>query len=385
MEPFGVPELFSTWAGLAALSGAIERKLWHKTNRGRLYPGIYVLLVGPAASGKTLPIHEARKILEKVPNRNIAPSNISRAAFVDELNEATRSVVRPGETPSAIHFNALSIMLDEFGVFLSAYEPDFLAALTAMWDGNAFVERKRKLENKIVLPNVSLMLIAACTPGFLNNLIPEDAWEQGFMSRTTIVYSGASDPQDLWKEWPGHDQKVEALVKDLKIIGDMYGEMVFMDEAKEAIRAWHLAGGPPAPLHPSLKGYTNRRTVHLIKLCMLVSAADSGEYLVTAEHYQRALTILQQTEKVMGDVFLDMKMGGDKQVMDQTWYYIYNEFRRTGHPVRAQDAVRFVSERTPSHNVQKILDVMVAANILERKADAKLGVTYVPRGRKGDQ
>lgn len=382
MQPFGVPELFSTWAGLAALSGAIERKLWHRTDRGCLYSGIYTLLVGPAASGKTLPIAEARRMLETVPNRNIAPSNITRAAFVDELNDAKRSVIRVNEIPSAVHFNALSIMLDEFGVFISAYEPDFLSALTAMWDGHAFIERKRKLADKIVLPNVSLTLIGACTPGFLNNLLPEEAWEQGFMSRTTIVYNGTSEPVDLWKAVPGQPEKFDTLAKELKQIGDMYGSMDYEPHAIQAIREWHMSGGKPSPIHPSLKGYTNRRTAHLIKLCILISAAASPDRLITLDHYQRALYIMNETERVMADVFLDMKKGGDTKVMEQTWYFAYAEHKRHNRPVPARDMIMFVSERTPSHNVQKILDVMVAANVLERHADVKTGVTYTPRARK---
>lgn len=382
MTPFNVPEIFSTWAGLGALSGAIERKLWHRTDRGCLYSGIYVLMVGPAASGKTLPIVEARRLLERVPNRNIAPSNITRAAFVDELNDAKRSVVRVNEVPSAVHFNALSIMLDEFGVFLHAYEPDFLAALTAMWDGNAFVERKRKLTDKIVLPNVSLTLIAGCTPGFLNNLIPEDAWEQGFMSRTTIVYSGTSEPQDIWKGVPGQTDKFEALAADLRSIGDMYGQMEYEPRAIEAIRQWHLAGGPPAPIHPSLKGYTNRRTAHLIKLCILISASESASCVITLDHYQQALAIMGMTERMMGDVFLGMKKGGDTKVMEQAWFFAYTEYNRYNRPVPARDLITFVSERTPSHNIPKILDTMVSTGSLERKPDTGAGVLYIPRPPK---
>ena len=379
MEPFKVPPLFSLWAGLAALSGAIERKLWHTNNRGHLHSGIYVLLAGPASSGKTLPIAEARRLVESMPNRFIAPSNITRAAFVDELHDSQRTIDTPG---GAIHFNSLAVMLDEFGVFLSKYEGDFLSALTAMWDGNAFVERKRKLEHKIVLKNVSLTLIAGCTPGFLNTLIPVEAWEQGFMSRMTVVYSGAAEPQDLWELIPGQQNKFDALARDLQVIGSMYGEMDFEPHALAALLAWHMAGGPPAPIHPSLKGYTSRRTAHLIKLCMLISAASSSRMVITLDDYQRALHILNQTERTMGDVFLDMKKGGDTVIMEQAWFFAYTEHQRHQRPIPSRDLVMFVSERTPSHNVQKILDVMVAANMLERHNDPKAGVSYTPRGRK---
>ena len=157
------------------------------------------------------------------------------------------------------------------------------------------------------------------------------------------------------------------------------GRVDYEPHALEALRYWHMAGGPPAPIHPSLKGYTNRRTAHLIKLCVLISAASAAR-VMTLEHYQRALFIMNQTERVMGDVFLDMKKGGDAKVMDQAWFFTYTEFNRTDLPSRS-GLVTFVSERTPSHNIEKLIDTMVAINFIERHGDVLTGVTYTPKTR----
>ena len=382
MEPFGVPELFSVWAGLATLSAVIERRLWHTTTRGPLHPGIYTFLVGPAAAGKTLPINEGRKLIEAVTGRHVAPSNITRAAFVDELNESRQTIQRPGEDPPTIQFNSLAIMLDELGVFISDFDRDFLAALTAMWDGNAFVERKRKLPEKIVIPEVSLMLIGACTPGFLNSLIPIDAWEQGFMSRVTIVYAGMTPPIDLWAPTPDQSAKFTALVDDLRTIGALYGVIDFTDEALDAMRAWHLADGPPAPSHPQLKGYIGRRTAHLIKLCILICASCTNNRVITLDHYQEAHGILTRTEFVMADVFLAMRKGGDGEVMKEAWWFAYQEYRRHGRALPHHMLMRFLSERTPNHNIERMINVMIAAHLLERQSVDGV-VAYVPRGTPG--
>lgn len=384
MAPFGVPEMFSTWAALATLSAVVERRLWHTTTRGPLHPSIYTLLVGPAASGKTIPIDQGRKMLETMEGRYISASNVSRASFVDELNEAVQTVLRPTENPASIQFNALAVMLDEVGVFISEFDKDFLSALTAMWDGNAFVERKRKLKDKINIKNVSITLVGGCTPGFLNNLIPIDAWEQGFMSRVIIAYNGSAKPTDLWAPQistsPGQVAKFNALVSDLRIIGNLYGEVDYQQEAMDAIRAWHLSGGLPEPTHPQLKGYIGRRTAHLIKLCILVCASHSNDRIVTVEHYQTALGILAQTERVMADVFLAMRKGGDGEVMKEAWWFAYQEFKRNQRPIPHHMLMRFLAERTPNHNIERMISVMIAAKLLEKKNDKGV-VAYVPQGQ----
>lgn len=379
MEPFGVPDMFSIWSGLATLSAVIERRLWHTTNRGRLYSGIYTFLVGPAAAGKTLPVNEGRKLIEAIGGRFIAPSNISRAAFVDELNEAQQTIIRHGETPSTVQFNSVAIMLDELGVFISEFDRDFLSALTAMWDGHAFVERKRKLSEKIVIPEVSLTLIGACTAGFLSSLIPIEAWEQGFMSRVIIAYNGASDPVDLWKPAPDQARKFTDLVHDLKIVGNLYGQMDYSDEALLAIRAWHVAGGPPVPAHPQLKGYVGRRTAHLIKLCILICASHTDDRIITMEHYQEAINLLTRTEHAMDDVFLAMRKGGDGEVMKETWWYVYQEHRRHNRPLPHHALMRFLADRTPNHNIERMISVMLASHLLEKKTDKGV-IVYVPKG-----
>src|SRR6185436_17744625 len=335
MEPFGVPELFSVWAGLATLSAVIERRLWHTTTRGPLHPGIYTFLVGPAAAGKTLPINEGRKLIEAVTGRHVAPSNITRAAFVDELNESRQTIQRPGEDPPTIQFNSLS-----------------------------------------------LMLIGACTPGFLSSLIPIDAWEQGFMSRVTIVYAGMTPPIDLWAPTPDQSAKFTALVDDLRTIGALYGVIDFTDEALDAMRAWHLADGPPAPSPPQLKGYIGRRTAHLIKLCILICASCTNNRVITLDHYQEAHGILTRTEFVMADVFLAMRKGGDGEVMKEAWWFAYQEYRRHGRALPHHMLMRFLSERTPNHNIERMINVMIAAHLLERQSVDGV-VAYVPRGTPG--
>jgi hypothetical protein len=378
MKPFDVPPLFATWTGLVVLASAAERKVWHVTNKGELYPNIYTMLIGPAASGKTIAIHEGRQLLEELEDVHLAASNVSSASFIDELNDAKRTLLLP-RAEGVVSFNSLAVLSNEFGVFLPIFDTGFLSILTDMWDGKGFSERKRKLKDKIEIPKSTVSILAGWTPSALNQFLPPGAWEQGFMSRITVVYSGAGDPQDLWSENGKKTASFNSLVTDLNAVHNIYGPMVLAPAALEALRAWHLMKGPPRPDHPKLATYADRRTSLMIKLCMLCSLSSRDTRIIELEDYQFALRILLSTEAAMPDAFKAMQTGGDMNVIKEVWYIVYQEFMRTANkPVPQRLILQLLMERTPSHNVGRLLEVMVRAQWLTGS-----GVEgYTPRGKR---
>jgi hypothetical protein len=378
MKPFDVPPLFATWTGLAVLAAVAERKVWHVTNKGELFPNIYALLIGPPAAGKTVAIHEGRRLLEEIETVHLAASNVSSASLIDELNDAQRRLLLP-KAEGIVSFNSLTVMSNEFGVFLPVFDTAFLSILTDMWDGKGFSQRLRKLKEKIEIPKSTVSILAGWTPSALNQLLPEGAWEQGFMARMTVIYSGASSPQDLWTENGDQIVAFKTLVNDLNIIHNLYGPIILAPDALVALREWHLRRGPPRPDHPKLNTYSDRRTALLIKLCMLCSISSSNERVIELEHYQQALAILLETEAAMPDAFKAMQTGGDMNVIKEVWYILYQEYmRKDQKPVPQRLVLSLLMERTPSHNVARLLDVMVRAEWITGN-----GVEgYRPRGKR---
>lgn len=380
MKPFGVPDLFSIWTGLTVLAGAAERKVWHVTDKGELYPNIYTLLLGPAAAGKTVAIYEGRRLLEEIDSVFIAAGNVSRASFVDELNDATRRILMP-KAESIVSFNAVTVLSNEFGVFLPTFDTDFLAVLTDMWDGKGFSERKRKLKDKIEIPKSTVSILAGWTPSALHRFLPEGAWEEGFMSRMPIIYAGGGAPQDLWAGNSRKGQQFNDLILDLKAIHNLYGPMLLAPDALVTLREWHMRRGPPRPDHPKLQTYSERRSALMIKLCMLCSIGSSDKLVIELEHYQHALNILLMTEKAMPDAFKAMQTGGDMNVIKEVWYTAYQEHMRLGKPVPQRVILALLLERTPHHNVTRLLEVMVKAEYFKEDFTVN-GKFYIPRGKK---
>jgi hypothetical protein len=385
-EGRGSPAIFRRWSGIFLVGATLERKCWLLTVKGKLYPNQYLILTGPAGVGKSLCTSTVYDLLEELRTPetpfHIAPTSVTKASLIDALNDAERRIVRPMETPAVTAFNSLTIIPNEFGVFLPSWEGDFMSTLTDLWDCGRYAETRRTSKININIPNTQLNLFSATTPAHLAGLLPEGAWEQGFMSRVLIIYSGEVVHTDLFL----FDQMDEALrgelIADLRDIYRMYGAFTITDDAKEAINAWAKAGGPPVPDHPKLSSYRIRRPAHLLKLMQIASASQDSDRIITLEHFAEALDWLIELETYMPDVFKSMKTGGDGRAIDECWHYAYLSWMKHQQPVPEAKLIAFLQERVPVHNIERILDVMIRAQLLTKQFTATGGIGYQPKARK---
>ena len=378
-----VPLIFRKWAGIATIAGALERKVWVMARPpDPLFPNMYIALVGPPGVGKTFIIQAVRGFLKSLKNHHISKSSLSRASLIDSLREATRQEVVNNNT-KVEQFNSLSVISNELTVLLPAYDADFMGNLTDLYDNHAYGEKKRtaELDYDIEKPNINIL--AGTTPSYLRDLMPEGAWDQGFVSRLFLVYSGENAPSELFRANGASVAVQSDLIHDLQKIGKLYGEIKFTPESAKAINSWHMRKGPPAPDHPRLLHYNTRRTAHLLKLCMVACASTGDRLVVELEHYNTALAWLLEMESFIPDIFKSMSSGGDMKVITDTWHFVYKLYAKEGKPIREGRVLRFVTERTAVHNVERVLALMVKQNILkETWPDKDSGKCYVPEAPK---
>lgn len=385
-EGKGSPRLYRLWSAIFTVSAICERKVWLRTAKGKLYPNQYILLVGGAGIGKSLCTTTVRDLLDEIRTPEtpffIAPTSVTKASLIDALAAAERRIIRPMEIPSVISFNSLQIIPNEFGVFLPSWEGDFMSSLTDLWDCGRYAETRRTAKINIELPHTQLSMLSATTPAYLTTLLPEGAWEQGFMSRMLVVYSGELVHTDLFSEFDLDTSSRNDLISDLRDMYHAYGEMTVTDDTKLAINAWSKQGGPPIPDHPKLASYCARRAAHLLKLCMVASMASDSERIITLDHYVEALSWLTQLESFMPDVFKSMKAGGDGRAMEECWHFVYQIYMKDKKPVPEHRIFHFLSERVPVHNIERILDTMERAQLLERKFTEAGGKGYEPKAKR---
>ena len=141
------PTIFRLWCGISTVASTLQRDVWIRTDGGTIYPNLYTSLVAPPGVGKRQAMDSVREILLSQDNIYLARSNMTRASFVDELQESKVARVISFEEP----YYSLSIVQNELGVLLDTYTNDFMSTLTDLYDNKHYSERKRVRGTNITL------------------------------------------------------------------------------------------------------------------------------------------------------------------------------------------------------------------------------------------
>lgn len=377
------PPLFRRWGAIACIAGVLERKVWVHTQGSNLYPHLYTILVAPPGVGKSEVTSRVEELWRSQVDHHVASTSVSKASMMDDLKEAERTVINHRLQPSTQTFNSLKILSNELGVLLPAYENDFMSALTDIYDGKTYSERRRTRDIKFEITRPQINLLAATTPSYLNNLMPEGAWDQGFISRVLLIYSGERQLRDLFSGTKLDKEIYKKLQQDLKTIANLSGEILFTEEAKNAINTWHQEDGPPKPNHPKLIHYCTRRSVHLLKLCMIAAMSSGDKLLITIDHFHSALNWLIEAEHYMPDIFKAMSGSGDGKIMEECWFFIYQIYMKTKAPVPESKVFNFLAAKLPAHSVKNMIEVMLSAKLMTAIEVNKIGRCFKPAEKRG--
>lgn len=366
------PQILRKWAGITAVSGALERRVWTYTAGKKVNPNIYVFLVASPAVGKTVAIDPVGRLWTDVPNLNVAPNNLTRASLVDALVRASRDFLTKD---GLFDYHSLLIPCRELGVLISSYDLSFLSILNDIYDNPpSYSETRRSLEGRqpyVEKPHITML--AAAQPDFLAAVMPEEAWGQGFMSRIIMIFSGTPRLlEDPFDESPEDSELYHTLLDRLVALGDTYGAFAWHPAAKADFSQWYRHGFPPRPDHIRLQHYVSRRVIHVMKLAMISSAARGTSLVLTPEDMDQARDWLIDAERTMPDVFRAMMSRSDIQTLRELHYSMWRMWMvlppDKRQPIPDDVPYAWLAERVPSERILHILGIAEKSGLLKRKA-----------------
>ncbi len=294
--------MYHLGVGLAVLSQAVPRDLSIR-HGNRLYPNLYVLVVGDSTgSRKSTSVELGRELLnEAMPERDGGHPG-SWEGLADSLTSKPHQLLSYGE----------------FGQFLAQAKEGYFAAikqsLTAVYDGErmertlavkrSFGSNGRQQPQMPTAPAAAprLSLVGAVTPGFLSELSTPSDWEDGFFGRFLTFYATRArtyitTPADLRPEraWLAH--RLRTIGQFLPATPPTCGGID--PEAHAAWAAWQANHAQLIRTSPWGAAAIGRAQGHALKIAMML-AWDSFDgnvppegWRVRMEHLQPAMSIVQ--------------------------------------------------------------------------------------------
>jgi hypothetical protein len=309
-------------------------------------------------------------------------------SFVDRSNG--------GET---IRFqNAGYLYASEGPVTLTNIFGNFLGTLTAFYDCPATWSRKIKKDPfPLTLQNVCLNILACSTFTFLNELVSEANIQSGFASRILYVVGRDEDVTGDAKFQQGRtdEQKEaykkfrEALTQDLVEISKMVGPMVAAPEMAPAWEAWIKKHKTFVRSLPSenLQSVLARTNTSVIKISMLLSAAESNERIIKLSHFEKAVELVEAVNKNVPGIFMRSRLaqapgkGGANELARTILDFVQNKPHITDTIVK--NAMIVKGFKTP--DIDNVLKALLGSGSLKTgHCGAGVGTELIAHGNAHD-
>lgn len=283
----------------------LQRKVWMQWGHTQVFPNQYIVLVGESGVRKNEPIIIARSFMQDLSLELIAES-ITKEAMIRRMKDALRNF----EYGRPMFHCSVSCVLGELAVFLTNQDPKFLADLTDWYDCKDEWTYDTKHAGTDRVQGVCINILAAMAPDWVPVAFPQSAIGGGLTSRMMFVVEHRKgrdipDPNEI----EINSKLRQDLLHDLEHVLRLAGEMTFDRHALEMYKEWYIkeekstAMGRPAIADPRFAGYVSRRSTHLRKTTMAISAARSDSLTMTEADLSRALSLMEQAEENMPDVF----------------------------------------------------------------------------------
>lgn len=368
------PELYHLWSGLTAISSALRRKCYCNWGqlRGFVYPNLFVSLVGPPGGRKGTAMKIAKSMVQTLEIPLGADSLGSTQALYKEIMDSEDSYVDAQNL--TMKHKSVSIWSEEFQVFLSDRDQMLIPALTDLFDCADHWKYKTLSRKNEDLSNCWLTIIGAITPSLLQAKLSQDAVGGGLVSRIIfVVGNGPKQRRALQFLTEEEEELGKNLEQDLQEIANLSGPFILSSEFLKTYVHWYENEyDESGVMSDKFLGYNHRRPLHLNKLCMLVSVAESNDMIITEAHFEKALAILQVTEQEMPNAFYGLGLSSQSDV-----YAKFLAFMESNESFEWPDLVRnFHLDVDDMSQLRGYLEMAEQAGILQCESSATKSAVY---------
>ncbi len=361
------PNSFHQWVGTSVIASALQRKVYIRVNMDyNCYPNDYIVLIGPPGSMKSTAMRIGRSILSKItPQIKMSSDSVTREKLIVNISQANRD----GHSSFTIHST-------EFASFVSSSKEDMITFLTDIYDSppDWVHDTKTGGQNKIQAP--CLNLLAATTPDSMMKEVPVETSGQGLSSRIIFVHEQyRRDGSWREEEPPGTAELKERLIADLTKIASLKGEYHVQKDADQFYDAWFRSQAKTQnpTNNPTLNPYFARKHTHILKLAMIIAAAQRDELVIYLDDFHRAFAYIEAIEANMAQIFTGIGKNVLAPTMENIWLFLLDYDK--SNPVPISTLMDMFRSQIRKDELTEILETLQLSGKIG-KVSTTLGPSY---------
>lgn len=286
------PPIFNFWACTSMLSAVVQNRVWFEKYRGeRLFPNLYIILVGPSGTGKGLAISQAVRLCEQSVYINKYRGKLTFAHLIDHLGKPIENDLGFKTLPDVKLWLIMDELKNDIGSGLLV--EDFIGFMTEAYTAtNYILNTGTRTSGKVDLDRPLINWFAGTTQQWLLKVLTPDTVLTGFPARCCFIY--ADDEKDIRKpriQYPSDYKEVyEHLKARLYCIACQKGKFVATQTAEAKIDQWYHERVKPE--EESQRPSWRRQHSMLIRFAMINTLADGGPLVIQHKHVVRSIAMI---------------------------------------------------------------------------------------------
>lgn len=377
-------KIFRKWSAIAVIASVLQRKCRFIWGDLTFYPNLYTVLVGPPAARKGTAMNQAFPFLEKL-NIKVAAEAITREALIQELRSSNDNDIDV-KTGKMIFHSSLTIWAQELTVFLGYNNLQLLSDLSDWYDCRNKWTYKTKGQGTDEITGVYVNLFGATTPELLKSTMPMDAIGGGLTSRMIFIFEWNKEKVVPYTGKTKRQKEIGIhLLNDLEKIRMLSGDFKTTPGFMDIWVPWYTQQDSNPPFKDSkFNGYFQRRSNHVMKLAMVINAAETSDMILRESDLEKAIEILRQTEVNMPNVFSGVGKSSIADVLSKVTYEICMAGERGIYlsellQIYHDDADEWVMDK-----VIRTLEAMKAVTKITEAHDTKIIYIYKKEKKNGE-
>ena len=285
------PREFLPWIPICTVSSILKANVHVDRQVYKIYPNVYVLIMGPSGIIKGYPVSVTKQLTKLVDNTRIISGRFTIQSLINKLSK-----MEERENGNHIKDASAAIISGEFSASV-VDDPMAFTILTDLYDTdyNDVWVNSLKSSGEEVLKNPCITIMGASNEEHFNAIMTGREIRGGMIGRCILIYSKNPGPKnDFFDKIEGLDSNLIRFKPFLLDVAKLRGEMHIDDSAKVEYRKWH---DPFEPWKLDDKtGGISRLKDKIWKISTCISIAKRCEKRITGDDIEHAITLCVESQ-----------------------------------------------------------------------------------------
>jgi len=276
-----VPQQFHLFACLSLLAASVADRVWLVRDDGgtRIYPNLYVYLIGPSGSGKEKAITTAARFADGYPKIGLFMSTgVTKQYLIDHLCR------QPCDDKP--HPNILYLVTEELGMAIPSKElgKELIKFMTGHYIRSGLTSYEgTRMHGQKTIKDPSLNWLAGTTDEWLTKAVDRDAIEGGFFARVLSVRGKRSgDVRFADMVYPQDREQIRHVLQQrIEAYSTVTFQFTKSKEAAEYYKEWYESPTMrPSPNDKLMEPAFNRSDEMVHRLAMILKLSSMNESML---------------------------------------------------------------------------------------------------------